>query len=70
VELSTDSDSRSSLIRQTALAFPTAFSVAEIQHLHPNIGRELIKKVLYQLRDEKKIFAQGKGRASQWKVKS
>jgi hypothetical protein len=43
------------------------FSVSDIQKLQPSIDRELIKKVLFKLRDEKLIFLQGKGRSAKWK---
>lgn len=43
VELSSEGDYKSVILRQTILSFPTAFSVADIQNLHPNLGRELIK---------------------------
>lgn len=69
VELSSEGDSKSAVIRQTALAFPTSFSVSDIQNLLPNIGRELIKKVLFKMRDEKVIIAVGEGRGSKWKVR-
>ncbi len=68
VELSTEGDNKSTVLRQTILTFPAAFSVAEIQNLHPTIGRELIKKVLFKMRDEKRISPVGKGRAAKWKV--
>lgn len=67
VELSTQGDSLSSLIRQAALGMNVPFCVSDIQKFHPSIDRELIKKVLFKLRDEKKIFLQGKGRSAKWK---
>lgn len=70
VEISTEGDNKSTILRQTILSFPTAFSVADIQNLHPNLGRELIKKVLFKLRDENQISLIGKGRAAKWKVNS
>jgi hypothetical protein len=68
VEFSTEGDNKSAILRQTILSFLTAFSVADIQNLHPNLGRELIKKVLFKMRDENQISLTGKGRAAKWKV--
>ena len=67
VELSSEGDNKSTILRQTILAFPISFSVADIQNLHPTLGRELIKKVLFKMRDEKQISLVGKGRAAKWK---
>ena len=67
VELSTEGDSQSALIRQTVFSLQTPFSVAEIQGLHPAMGRELIKKVLFKLRDDGHLTAVGKGRGAKWR---
>ena len=49
VELSKDGDSQSSLLSQTIKSFQVSFSVADVQNIHPQIGRELIKKVLFKM---------------------
>lgn len=67
VEATTDGDNQSSLIRQSALSFATPFNIADIHNLHPSIGRELIKKVLFNMRDKSLIEAVGKGRGAKWK---
>lgn len=67
VEMSSPDDTMSSLIRQTALAFITAFSVADICKQHPAIDRELVKKVLASLKSEGLLMLSGKGRGARWK---
>ena len=68
MDTSQGGDNQSSLIRQTILSFVTPFSVAEVQHIHPNISRELIKKILSKMKAEKLVFSSGKGRSAQWKT--
>lgn len=70
VELTTDGDNQSAVIRQTVLTLDTAFNVGDIKKIHPAIGRELIKKVLFKLRDEKQIISIGKGRGAKWRLSS
>ncbi len=66
VELSTG-DNKSSIIRQTVLSF-NKFAISDILRLHPMIGRELVKKVLRKMKDEKLVESIGKGRSAMWKV--
>ena len=66
VELTGNGDNQSSLIRQSALAFENQFSISDIMNLHPSINRELIKKVLSNLKKEKIIEPKGKGRSAKW----
>lgn len=65
VEL-TGSDSSSAIIRESVMATLTPFSLMDICRLHPNIDRELIKKVLYTLKAEKKLKLFGLGRGAKW----
>jgi hypothetical protein len=60
--------SRHPRLLQVALSQKTPFGVSEIQNLVPAMGRELIKKVLFKLRDEKEIVLTGKGRGAKWEV--
>ena len=66
MELTPGSDSHSSLIRQTVSSFLIPFGVSDIQKLHPSLDREIIKKVLFKLRDEKQLKLLGKGRGAKW----
>lgn len=67
VELSSSGDSKSSLIRQTIDSISEPFSIMEISNLLPSIDRELIKKVIYGMRDEGLLKMQGQGRGVRWK---
>ncbi len=69
VDLTATGDTFSSLIQETALSFDGLFSVADICKLHPDLNRELVKKVLFFLKAEGKIVLQGKGRGAKWRVK-
>lgn len=64
------SKTQSTLIQEIILNQINPFSVLEICNLMPNTDRELIKKVIFKLRDQKKLKALGKGRASKWKVQT
>lgn len=67
VELTSGGDSHSSLIRQTVISFGIPFGVGDIQKIHPSLDREIIKKVLFKMRDENQLKLIGKGRGSKWK---
>ncbi len=67
VELSKDGDSQSSLLSQTIKSFQVSFSVADVQNIHPQIGRELIKKVLFKMKEEGQIKLEGKGRGARYR---
>jgi len=42
------------------------FAISDIESDCPNISRDMIRVVLRQLRDEKEIIPQGKGRGAKW----
>jgi len=42
------------------------FAISDLEAELPGISRDMIRNVLRQLRDEKAIFIQGKGRAAKW----
>ncbi len=67
VELSTG-DNQSSLVRQTILSFERVFTISGIMNLHPSINRELVKKVLNKMKEERVIEPIGKGRGARWKL--
>jgi hypothetical protein len=67
VEQSKDGDSQSSLLSQTIRSFQVSFSVADVQNIFPQIGRELIKKVLFKMKEEGQIKLEGKGRGARYK---
>jgi len=67
VDLTTHGDHKSSLLRQTILTFNHSFRISEIQKIHPAIDRELVKKVLAQLKKEGVIVSSGAGRSATWK---
>lgn len=66
VELSSTGDSKSSLIRQAILSQIEPFSVIEICNSLPSLDRELVKKVIFAMREEGILKMQGKGRGSKW----
>lgn len=69
VELSTG-DSQSDLIRQTVQSFDSEFTISEVLNLHPAIDRELVKKVLNKMKEDKIISPIGRGRGAKWVKKS
>ncbi len=69
VELSKTGDTMSTIIRQTMKSFDDSFSISEICHIHPNIDRELIKKVINAAKEDGTIVPLGKGRSARWRYK-
>ena len=43
------------------------FSISDIQQACPNVSRVMVKKVLLQMRKDKKIKSLGKGQSAKWK---
>ena len=66
VELSSSGDSKTALIRQTVNSLEEPFSVRDLCRLLPALDRELVKKVLFAMRDEGVLRMQGKGRGAKW----
>jgi Fic family protein len=59
-------DSKTSLIRSLINETSEPFSVLDLMKLQPSLDREIIKKVLSQLKKEKAIKLIGKGRGARW----
>lgn len=57
---------KTGLIRQAVLRQSGKFSIGDIVGLEKGMSRALVKKVLYQLREEGKIKLHGKGRGAYW----
>ena len=66
VELSTTGDSKSSLIKQTILSLGHPFSISDICNMHKSLDRELVKKVVFAMRDDGQLKKTGKGRGTRW----
>jgi ABC-type protease/lipase transport system fused ATPase/permease subunit len=43
-----------------------SFSVSDLVKLQPGLDREIVKKVLFQLKKEKAIKLIGRGRGARW----
>ncbi|MBF0207170.1 MAG: Fic family protein [Oligoflexia bacterium] len=66
VDISQGADTKSTMIRQTILSFNTTFTVADILNLHPNLDRELVKKVLSAMKSKGELTLIGRGRGAKW----
>lgn len=58
---------KSELIRRTILKQTQNFKLSDIANIENNASKPLIKKVLYQLRDEGLVELHGKGRSAYWR---
>ena len=59
---------KSELVRQAVMRQPVQFTLADIQANCPSVSVQLVKKVLAQLKAEKKVSLSGKGRGARWRV--
>ncbi len=59
---------KSDLVRSTILRMPSNFTLKNIASLERGMTQALIRKVLYQLRNEGKVVLIGKGRGATWRV--
>ncbi len=58
----------SELIRKNILAQHSAFTLAEITEQFKSSSNQLVRKVLYQLKSERKVKLVGRGRGARWRV--
>ena len=59
--------SKSKQVRETVMRQGTPFSISEIERQCPGVGRDMIRLVLRQLRDEGLVASSGVGRAAKWR---
>lgn len=57
---------KTEIIRQAIQGQHGEFSISDIERACPNVSRVLIKKVLSQMRKEKRIQCLGKGQSAKW----
>lgn len=57
---------KSDLVRQTILAQVEQFTLSDLMTQVPSASPQLIKKVLSELKDEKKVRLTGRGRGARW----
>lgn len=58
--------SKGKQVRDAALRRATPFSISELERLCPGVGRDLVRLVLRQLRDEGLLTSSGVGRSVKW----
>ena len=59
--------SKSKQVREMAMRQSVPFSISEIERQCPGVGRDLIRLVLRQLRDEGLVASSGVGRSAKWR---
>lgn len=59
---------KTDVIKKMILSQVGAFSLSDIENLCPSVSKQLIKKVLTELKEGKIIVLEGKGRGARWKV--
>lgn len=60
--------SKSDLVQQTVLAQIEPFKLADLVALLPSTSRQLIKKVLSELKKQGKVSLTGRGRGARWEI--
>jgi Fic family protein len=68
VEMTKTLDNKSEIVKQIVMSQMGEFTVADIQSLCPATSYQLIKKVLSDLKKEKKLLLSGSGRGAKWKI--
>ena len=66
MELTGDRPPKTDLVRQTVLNQVETFTLADLAAQLPAVSRQLIKKVLSQMKDEGMVQLSGKGRGARW----
>ena len=68
VETHQGHDNKSALIRQIILATTGHFRLTDVHKLVPNVSSQLIKKVLSELEEQRKVTTHGRGPGAYWLV--
>ena len=59
--------SKTDMILNTIDGFMTDFSISEVERACPTVSRDMIRHILFRLRDEGKIRSTGRGRNARWR---
>ena len=59
--------SKSKQVRETVMRQGAPFSISEIERQCPGVGRDMIRLILRQLRDEGLVASSGVGRSAKWR---
>jgi Fic family protein len=59
--------SKTKQVRDAVSRQVASFSISDIERLCPGVGRDMVRLVLRQLRDEGRVFSSGVGRAATWR---
>jgi Fic family protein len=68
VERAAARPAKSDLVRMTILDQLTEFTLADLAAELPSLSSQLIKKVLGEMKDSKKVKLSGRGRGARWNV--
>lgn len=68
VESTEARSAKSDLVRQTVLAQVEQFTLGDLAAQLPSVSRQLIKKVLAELKKQRKINLIGRGRGARWEI--
>lgn len=64
--ITTGRGSKTKQVREAALRQIAPFAISDLERLCPGVGRDLVRLVLRQLRDERLLKSSGVGRAAKW----
>ena len=60
---------KTDLIAQAIAAFPGEFTLADLERACPGVSRDMVRKVLHDLRKAKKVECLGRGPGASWRKK-
>lgn len=66
-ELTTTRGAKTQMILNALRGLPETFQINELRTACPNVSRDLIRKILSELKDENKVVCEGKGRNAIWR---
>jgi len=58
---------KSALVRRMVERFVGDFTISDLANLCPNVSRDMIRTVLEQMREERRVECLGQGRAARWR---
>jgi hypothetical protein len=59
---------KSDLVKQTVLAQVEEFTLGDLRTQLPSVSPQLIKKILAELKEQRKIRLAGRGRGARWEI--
>jgi hypothetical protein len=68
--LTTTRGAKTAMVLDVIERMPNEFRMVDLERAAPNVTREMIRVVLNRLKEEKRVYCEGRGSAAMWHKQS